>query len=372
MKKVLSCFIVFLICCVSIELTFRIFFAFKIGTDIIFYGTRFCGQHKKEQEKQAKFEENHSVMFHKNSVGNYSKYFPNQNRKDKDENGEVFEVVINGKGFRGRDFQTKKEEGTTRIVTLGASSTFGYYDRENETYPFYLEKMLNEKFPQKHFEVINLGIPHLKSENILSLFEKEALELKPDFVTFYEGINDAASAEKKKPMFGFLPEKLQGRFMALAFVESMLTYNVETFSQQDFEKHLTGKSQIFLSNLEKINELCKENRIIFLLANQQAKSETIPKDKLQGITYEQETEQILQKLKTQNKISANELYFLTHSVLMKDLEKFASENKIPLVNVIESLNQNRHYLTSWVHLNPKANKIVAGTFYEKIVLLIKN
>ena len=104
--------------------------------------------------------------------------------------------------FRGRDFQTQKAPGVIRVVTLGASSTFGYYDRDEETYPFLLETLLNAESPESlRFEVINLGIPHLKMASIYQLFMAEALPLQPDIVTFYEGNNDAGSISSP-PYFG--------------------------------------------------------------------------------------------------------------------------------------------------------------------------
>ena len=96
-------------------------------------------------------------------------------------------------GFAVEKFDETKKPGVTRIITLGSSSTFGYYDRDNETYPYYLEQILNKALRSTgRFEVINLGIPHLRSEEILSLFQAEAIPLRPDVVTFYEGVNDAA------------------------------------------------------------------------------------------------------------------------------------------------------------------------------------
>jgi hypothetical protein len=106
---------------------------------------------------------------------------------------EAFRGSINSRGFRGGEFDESKELGVTRIVTLGSSSTFGYYDRDNETYPYYLEQKLNQRLAgTARFEVINLGIPHLRSEEILALFYAEAIPLHPDVITFYEEVNDAA------------------------------------------------------------------------------------------------------------------------------------------------------------------------------------
>lgn len=79
------------------------------------------------------------------------------------------------------------------MVTLGASSTFGYYTRDDETYPHYLERYLSQRLAAgSRAEVINLGIPHLRSEEILALFRAEGLPLDPDVVTVYLGANDSA------------------------------------------------------------------------------------------------------------------------------------------------------------------------------------
>ncbi len=71
----------------------------------------------------------------------------------------MFVVGINEQGFRGRNFGPKSP-GVVRVVTLGASSTFGFYNRDHETYPHQLEQVLNERCDSQHFEVLNLGIPH--------------------------------------------------------------------------------------------------------------------------------------------------------------------------------------------------------------------
>ena len=138
------------------------------------------------------------------ACANYSKYFPGETRVDFDEKGKKFAIKMNNKGFRGPDIIDKKDSGTIRIITLGGSSTFGYHDRDNETYPHYLQEILNEYLKErgidkiKKFEVINLGIPTLRAENIYFLFINEALPLNPDLVTFYEGINNVSSEQDIK------------------------------------------------------------------------------------------------------------------------------------------------------------------------------
>jgi hypothetical protein len=171
-----------------LEAGFRAVVAFRVGPSVLYYGTSF-----QRQNVPAK-SDNHTVMKHGNYQQGYTKFFPNELKVDHDPTtNETFRVSINSRGFRGGEFDETKKPGVTRIVTLGSSSTFGYYDRDNETYPYYLEQKLNKTLgPKGKAEVINLGIPHLRSEEILALFYAEAIPLHPDVITFYEGVNDAA------------------------------------------------------------------------------------------------------------------------------------------------------------------------------------
>ena len=138
-------------------------------------------------------------MSHRNRRGGYTKYFPREVRIDHDpETGDTFRVAINGHGFRGPEFRQTKPAGVIRVVTLGASSTFGYYNRDNETYPHFLELEFNARCGgQRTFEVINLGILHTKAKQNVALFRREAVPLSPDVVTFYEGINDNTNFQKR-------------------------------------------------------------------------------------------------------------------------------------------------------------------------------
>jgi len=74
-------------------------------------------------------------------VGGYSKYFPHEKKVTESPNHkELYPVRINNHGSRGDDFEAARAPGTVRILTLGASSTFGYYDRDDETFPYYLKR----------------------------------------------------------------------------------------------------------------------------------------------------------------------------------------------------------------------------------------
>ena len=171
-KKLTLIVIISVVTALMIEVGARVVFAVKVGPKALLYGTSY------QRSKEVK-QENHTVQQHESELGGYSKYFPNEEKIDHSPlTGETFPVTINSHGFRGREFTKAKQPGVVRIVTLGASSTFGYYDKDDETYPHFLQQRLNEVGPRR-FEVINLGIPHLWSDQILALFLAEGCPYSP-------------------------------------------------------------------------------------------------------------------------------------------------------------------------------------------------
>lgn len=369
-----------------IEWGFKIFFAFKVGPSILLPG------------KTGTKKEMHTHKFHANRIRykkkvenynkrafRYSKYFPYQKVFDYDTNSdEAFTIVLNNNGFRGRDFDKKKKADTIRVVALGASSTFGFMSRDNQTYPYYMEQILNSRCKgTKSFEVLNLGIPHLESNKILALFLEEVIPLNPDVVTFYEGINDTTlkphKGKQEKSGLRHMLRWISKYVLFVKFIRFTIS-NFNTFSEQDVNGHVKGRSRRFLKNLSIIYEECKKNGIKFIVANQQARAVSYlifhyPQDRgltndgkpIKGITYQREVEMIRDGLSKAGYINKYQLRLLVHSILMRDLGIWASENNIPFVDVIEALDQNRDTLLTYVHLSPRGNRMVAEEFAGKIL-----
>ena len=366
----------FLIAIFAVELGVRVIFAFRVGPRVLLYGTSYY------RNKTRPPIDNHTVWMHENSQSGYTKYFPNETKVDHNpETGEVFSVTINSRGFRGKEFTETKQLGVIRVVTLGASSTFGYFNKDNETYPYFLEKLLNQEAENgTSFEVINLAVPHLTSEEILSLFMAEVLPLNPDVVTFYEGINDSTKwktvsavktpgVRKRLSSISWLRSSyrcIRDILLSVKFVDSFLVDigGVKTFSPDDFQKHLEGKSEHFLKNISALMAECREKGIIFIASKQQARSKTV--ENFAEITYAEEVEMIQEKLRGDERINFTELCFLTHNILTRDLESWALSNNVPLVDVIELLDQDRDVLLSSVHLSPRGNKMIAEAFASEI------
>jgi len=90
---------------------------------------------------------------------------------------------LNGAGFRGPEI--KPDTGQTRIVTYGASETFGIYEDPDQEYPRILERDLNLRAAPQKFEVINAGMPGMRVGSGITYLYDIARELHPRAVVIY-------------------------------------------------------------------------------------------------------------------------------------------------------------------------------------------
>ena len=118
-------------------------------------------------------------------------------------------VRINSTGFRGRDFTKKPDRGVIRVIALGESSTFCYEVNDDETWPFLLEQKLNAHNAGHPYEVINAGIPFMRTQHVRELVDQEILSYEPRIAPIYLGHNNAyflfsqiiRARQKKKSLF---------------------------------------------------------------------------------------------------------------------------------------------------------------------------
>lgn len=104
-------------------------------------------------------------------------------------------VRINAEGFRDDSLITPKPAGTIRIFALGASSTYGWGVRQEETYHQVLERVLNDSAraagSRARFEVVNAGVIGYNLWQAERLMRRIAARYQPDgFIVAYT-FNDA-------------------------------------------------------------------------------------------------------------------------------------------------------------------------------------
>ena len=94
----------------------------------------------------------------------------------------------NNFGFRDDDVVVPKPEGVFRIICVGGSTT-EEGATNGATYPNLVENRLREAFPDRAIEVVNCGTSGPPSWGHLARLG-EYLELEPDLIVLYIGVND--------------------------------------------------------------------------------------------------------------------------------------------------------------------------------------
>lgn len=337
-----------------LELGVRVYFSIRVGPDVMLWGTTW----HRDRVKQ-RFMRGQNVFEHDNTQPGYSKYFPEQERTDIDQSGFPFAVTINRQGFRGKDYTLEKPSGTLRVLALGASSTFGFGNRDNETYPFVLEELLNERLDgapcgaYTNAEVINLGIPHLDSLELGELFAAEGQAYQPDAVTVYSGYNNTRGFGQDIALKSWSRYLLVINFLRVARQQTLSSSESLLLSETD------SRTRAFVAGLEKVLEDARQQDIAVLPITQQVRALPAGTIREQNISYDDEMELLERKLKVHGALSLLEGKVLIHRSLTRALRRWAQDNGLELVDAIEVLDKHRYLLTTYVHLAPLANQLLA-------------
>src|SRR5436305_11939586 len=81
-----------------------------------------------------------------------------------------------------------KPRGTYRVFVLGESAARGHPDPSN-SFSRVLEVMLRDRYPDKHFEVVNAAMIAINSHIVLPI-ARQCLEHSPDLLVVHLGNNE--------------------------------------------------------------------------------------------------------------------------------------------------------------------------------------
>jgi len=90
---------------------------------------------------------------------------------------------LNSQGYQGPEIRS--DRGQIRVVTYGASETFGMYEDPGEEYPRVLERDLNARAHATSFEIVNAAIPGMRVGSGISYLEEIGATLHPRVVIIY-------------------------------------------------------------------------------------------------------------------------------------------------------------------------------------------
>ena len=104
--------------------------------------------------------------------------------------------------------KTRKEKQTFKIFVLGGSTAAGYPYFFNGTFPMILKKQLEQAFPARHIEMINLGMTAMNTFAVLDVM-RDVMSYEPDAILIYAGHNEFYGA------FGAASTESLGRYRPL-------------------------------------------------------------------------------------------------------------------------------------------------------------
>jgi lysophospholipase L1-like esterase len=205
----------------------------------------------------------------------YLSYYPNPGYKK----GQTYH---NSLGYRNDEFPLEKPDGVYRIVALGGSSTYDVSIEDNhQIFTAQLEKLLNDEYGYQNVQVINAGVPGYNSWEILGNLEFRVLNLDPDLVIIYEGVNDVharmvepsayQSDDLGRRQAWQIPSVAWWEHSAMLRIMSRAMNMTRQVSIDDFVSASTYVSWPYESRLEDDNldpaEILKENPPIYFRRN---------------------------------------------------------------------------------------------------------
>jgi lysophospholipase L1-like esterase len=281
---------------------------------------------------------------------------------------------INALGFRGRDFEPRKPPGVFRIVCLGESSTFGFHNSDNGTYPFLLEQALAARGGARSIEVINAGFPYYNSASILSLVRAHVLGWQPDVVTLYAAFNDASWPLEIGATTRLLLWLQQRSIIYLVVKEHVVTDRrvmavgrwlerrlPAPLDESALERQIERAAARYRHNMSEIIRLLRAQGARVILAKQPMRTGTHRQR-----TYEAGYQAVREKIRTGRRPSPPERVLLTHHRLIEELEAIGREYGLPVVDNIAIVDAHTDHLATYVHLTEAGNGRFADALADAI------
>jgi len=178
---------------------------------------------------------------------------------------------VNSIGTRGDEVPVPKPENEYRVLWLGDSIVFGIGVEQADTIPAVVERMAARARGDRHFRMVNMGVPSYNTEQELTQFETLGMQLQPDAVVLFFASNDI---DKKNWVFdkraSFAADFAQRSYaLSTLFVlyRRVLQARAVDTGGSDMGNYAEGNPrwQAIADSLDKIHDLCKERGLPFVV-----------------------------------------------------------------------------------------------------------
>lgn len=257
--------------------------------------------------------------------------------------------TIDSNGFRITPAEAKSKPLFT-VLTMGESTTFGWMVKDDETYPYYLAKDLQTKYP--NVQVVNAGIPSYTSSQVLA-YLREILTKKtvhPDMILINIMWNDIWYSTILNWHPDILIYQKPPEWMIFLSQYSHLFKILQEQASKKGKESLTDRFNkealdYYRHNIEEMIALCKNAHIPLFFVEPPLDADHIAKEGLNEFHVRYTKPFLIEMGKT---------YF-------NALKEAAAAKKIPVIQQslgLQNLHQKTLFLDA-LHPTPQGNSIMA-------------
>lgn len=246
-------------------------------------------------------------------------------------------------GFRAPDVATPKPQGVFRVICLGGSTTEEGPDNEH-TYPALLQNLLRAAYPGRQIEVLNCGVEGIRTRSQF-LRLPDYLELEPDLMVLYEGVNDMVW-----DLHSIFDESPLRRIAKLSHSLALL---IKPFAQPTDDELRQAVRALTISNIEELRRITARKGIRMALCSITAPDYQALPDEGREF-YDIKRKEPL------------ELYYRLCAILNSEVRNYCAEQRLLYLPVAENMRavDSTEFLTDFCHMRPDGIAWKARIIFE--------
>jgi hypothetical protein len=294
-------------------------------------------------------------------------------------------VSINAFGFRGPNPRTlEKPAGVIRVIVQGGSTTEDVFVEDGKTWPELLQARLNERLGTDRIEVINMGTSGYTSSNCVNDLKLNGLQLRPDVVVAYHGVNDfrkgLAALNNLEAVEAYVKyEDRQTTWLSDLLCYSCIldqlnrlnyyqggarsqAYTLAYWNDPDpVTLKLTGIEEPTVAALRELRELSGEHHFKLVIGRQA----TLMKEKLS----DEEVARMwrLFRWKCQGRCIKWESFLQGRGRVVDAQARFARENGLPYIDTEAAVPKTTEYFVDDAHTLEKGAEKISESFADGLV-----
>lgn len=249
-----------------------------------------------------------------------------------------------------------KDASREFLCFLGDSVPFGSGVKDDQTYPFFVQRLLDQN--NSDVGVVNAGTP---SYNLRQAFDRYRLDIKPNYdckVVFFQSVNDISLVTQLGRQWSIDSTWAQSKWKNRRYFSSLVFMLFANRGQVDLKPY---RNMDFINSIKHMlgveYEKCglQDKTVVFLSLN--------------PFYYSDLENKLNSKLpdfaRLENYIKAWNANVDAFNAVLED---FASNRKnvyfIPVNKIFDSSEMRREYFIDFLHLSPEGNKFLAEKIFD--------